>query len=180
MSYEISTYSKIRIDPFKPKKELILLEDIAHALSLICRANGHTKHFYSVGLHSVNCALEAEERKLTQRTQLACLLHDASEAYLCDITRPVKCRLPNYLEIELGMQNMVWEAFGLNYLTGEEQLMVDEIDDAMLFYEFESLKGERLDGMTAKLLRAPDFEFIDFAKVEQKFIALANRLMINL
>lgn len=99
MSY-ILTYKRKEFYPLEPKVEDIDIEDIAHALSLLCRANGHFKHFYSVGLHSLNCAKEAQARGYSERVMLGCLLHDGSEAYLADITRPVKRHLQKYLEIE--------------------------------------------------------------------------------
>ena len=68
-------------DPLHPNTDLIDIEDIAHALSMLCRANGHFKSFYSVGQHCINCAKEAKARGYSSFVQLACLLHDASEAY---------------------------------------------------------------------------------------------------
>ena len=59
--------------------EAISIRDIAHALSLICRGNGHVRNFWSVGQHCLDCAHEAQARKLSPRMILACLLHDASE-----------------------------------------------------------------------------------------------------
>ena len=94
---EILTYTGIMFDPINPNADLIYIRDIAHALSLLCRANGHFKHFYSVGQHSINCAIEARARGFSARTQLGCLLHDGSEAYLSDVTRPVKVLMPEYL-----------------------------------------------------------------------------------
>ena len=76
----------------------VSLKDIVHALSLLCWGGGHIKYFYSVAQHSINCMKEA--RGWSKRVQLACLLHDASEAYISDIIRPVKIYLFNYLEIE--------------------------------------------------------------------------------
>ena len=49
---EIMTYTKKMFDPLQPNAELIDIEDIAHALSMLCRANGHFRSFYSVGQHS--------------------------------------------------------------------------------------------------------------------------------
>lgn len=86
----INTFTGIHFYPLDPKITEIKTEDIAHALSLICRANGHCSHFYSVAQHSLNCAEEAKIRDYSTRVQLGCLLHDASEAYISDITRPVK------------------------------------------------------------------------------------------
>ena len=77
---EIMTHSKKMFDPLHPKTELIDIEDIAHALAMLCRANGHFKTFYSVCQHSINCMHEAVARGYSRRVQLGCLLHDASEA----------------------------------------------------------------------------------------------------
>jgi hypothetical protein len=106
---EIMTHSRIMFDPLHPDVEKIRIGDIAHALSLLCRANGHFPWFYSVGQHCVNCAREAQARGYTRRVQLACLLHDASEAYLADVTRPVKKELPRYVEIEKSLQEVIWK-----------------------------------------------------------------------
>ena len=100
MSDYITTYSGLHIIPTKPEKNKILIKDIAHALSLICRGNGHVKTFFSVGQHCINCALEAEARGYSKRIILACLLHDASEAYMSDVPRPFKQYLDQYLEFE--------------------------------------------------------------------------------
>ena len=96
----MNTYTGKRFDPMQMTPEEVSLRDIAHALSLLCRGGGHMKYFYTVGLHSLNCAREAASRGWSDRLVLACLLHDASEAYLSDIIRPVKVHLSNYLEIE--------------------------------------------------------------------------------
>ena len=96
----MNTYTGKRFDPMQMTPKEVSLRDIAHALSLLCRGGGHMKYFYTVGLHSLNCAREAASRGWSDRLVLACLLHDASEAYLSDIIRPVKVHLSNYLEIE--------------------------------------------------------------------------------
>lgn len=85
----ITTYTGIDFYPLDPRIEDFSTRDIAHALSLLCRANGHYRHFYRVGQHSINGAKEARLRNYSQRVQLRCLLHDASEAYISHITRPV-------------------------------------------------------------------------------------------
>ena len=73
----ITTYTGIHMNPLDPRPEDFRIEDIAHALPLICRGNGHVKTFFSVGQHCINCAREAEALKLPDRMVLACLLHDA-------------------------------------------------------------------------------------------------------
>ena len=61
MSY-ITTYTGKHFDPIQPEPGLFDLTDISHALSLLCRGNGHMKHFYSVAQHSIACAEEAKAR----------------------------------------------------------------------------------------------------------------------
>lgn len=107
MSY-ITTYLKKYFDPVNADINDIEIADIAHALSLLCRANGHFVQFYSVAQHCLNCAKEAKMRGYSKRVQLGCLLHDASEAYLSDVTRPIKAQLPKYLEVEEKLQNAIY------------------------------------------------------------------------
>lgn len=77
MTPQITTYSGKHFDITKPDPAAICIEDIAHALSLICRGNGHVKTFYSVGQHCLQCAKEAQARQLPSHLVLAALLHDA-------------------------------------------------------------------------------------------------------
>lgn len=84
MSEYITTYTGKHFKPTEPDPELFDIADIAHALSLICRGNGHVKMFWSVGEHCICCAKEAKARGLSDRMVLACLLHDASECYMSD------------------------------------------------------------------------------------------------
>ncbi len=137
-----------------PKKEDIRLSDIAHSLSLVCRANGHIRHFYSVAQHCIACAREAEKRGLSDRVVLGCLLHDASEAYLSDVTRPIKKELTDYLRYEAALQDMIWSAFMGSPPTREEAEEIFAIDDAMLDAEFHLLMPEDI-GDRWKDLRLP-------------------------
>lgn len=175
MSY-ILTYKKHEFYPLEPKIEDIDIEDIAHALSLLCRANGHFKHFYSVGLHSINCAKEALLRGYSDRVALGCLLHDGSEAYLADITRPVKKHLTKYLEFEDVLQEKIFDKWISPALTEDEKKLVFEIDDAILYYEFISLFGEKIFDRTPTLSSEPCFDCVEFSVVENEFIALFNEL----
>ena len=121
------TYSKIMFDPLQPDTALIDIQDIAHALSMLCRANGHFKSFYSVGQHCINCAKEAARRGYSRRVQLGCLLHDGSEAYLSDVTRPVKQVMPMYLQIEEPLQKVIWDKWLQPGLTEEELRQIFEM-----------------------------------------------------
>lgn len=62
----MNTYTGKRFDPMQMTPEDVSLRDIAHALSLLCRGGGHMKYFYTVGLHSLNCAREAASRRMVR------------------------------------------------------------------------------------------------------------------
>lgn len=172
----IKTYTGIMFDPLAPKPEEIKILDIAHSLSMLCRANGHFHSFYSVGQHCINCAREAAARGYSLRVQLACLLHDASEAYLSDVTRPVKKELPRYLEIETPLQEAIWKVYLGTPLTPEENKQVFEIDDAMLWHEFVALMDTELYPNGPQLLSQPEFAFTGFADTRAEFLKLFEKL----
>lgn len=172
----IITYSGINFYPLNPNKEDIKIEDISHALSLMARANGHFRHFYSVGQHSINCYKEAKNRNYSYRVQMGCLLHDASEAYLADITRPVKKSMDEYFVWEERLQKAVFEMAGLNELTDEEKFKVKSVDDSMLYYEFVDLMGTELFSEKPFISMEHNFEFEGFDKVEEEYKFLYNDL----
>lgn len=173
----MKTYSGLRIDPFDPKPEEIYIEDIAHALSLICRGNGQVTHFYSVAQHCLNCEREAEARGHGRRLRLACLLHDASEAYLNDIIRPVKQYLTKYIETEDHFLDVIYQSFGLGDLTREEWGVVREIDDALLDYDLVELLREPMPEGGYQFITKPDIEQRSFEEVEAAYIRKAKELM---
>lgn len=171
MSDYILTYSKIKFYPLEPVKEDIKIEDIAHSLSLMTRANGHCRHFYSVAQHSIHCFQEAKARRYSERVQLGCLLHDASESYISDLTRPVKRNMPEYFVIEERLQRLIYERFDLGNLTEDELKRISEVDDALLYNEFEELMDHHLFDMPPKLATKHDFSQKDFVNVEREFLA---------
>lgn len=173
---EIMTFSKKMFDPLHPKTELIDVEDIAHSLSMLCRANGHFRSFYSVGQHSINCMKEAKARGCSERLQLACLLHDASEAYLSDVTRPVKAELPKYLEIEEPLQETIWNKWLGQPLSEEERVKVFQIDDDILAHEFLALMGAGIIEPTPVLSSVPEFSFTGFEVCAREFLTLFHSL----
>lgn len=166
----ILTYTKKMFDPIEPDQALIDERDIAHALSMLCRANGHFPTFHSVGQHCLECREEAKERGMSKRLQLACLLHDGSEAYLADVTRPVKAVMPTYLEYETPLQEAIWLKWLETPLTDEERRQVFAIDDALLYHEFLTHTGYPLTEETPEILTKPSFAFVPFAEVEQAFL----------
>jgi hypothetical protein len=107
----IQTFTGRKFWPLEPTADDICLEDIAHALSNICRFNGHSLSFYSVAQHAVFVADIIKDLGYDREFQFYGLHHDDSEAYLSDITRPVKAYLPNYKMIESNLEKIVLEHF---------------------------------------------------------------------
>ncbi|MGL4655851.1 MAG: phosphohydrolase [Sarcina sp.] len=176
MPNSIKTYSKIKINPLNPNPDLILIDDIAHSLSLMCRANGHVSEFFSVAQHSICCAEEAIARGYSNRIALALLLHDGSEAYLADITRPVKKSLTFYLEVEDKLQNTIYKKYLGSDLTKEESEKLGIVDDAILYHELLVFMDEKLDFKDTDLKSKPNFSFEPFKEVEDRFKELFNEL----
>lgn len=131
----IGTYTGIHFYPLDPRLDEVRIVDIAHALSNICRFNGHTKYFYSVATHSINVCALLRARGENSLVQLYGLLHDASEAYCCDIPRPLKNFLPEYKDIEAGIMATVYEHFGLEPPDKKTIDAVKEADDFILTLE---------------------------------------------
>jgi len=101
--------------------------DIAHALSLLCRYGGHIDRFYSVAEH---CVLMSQA--VPAQHALAALLHDATEAYVVDVPRPLKRQLAGYREIEAA----VWSAICLRFhLAGDLPAEVKDADNRILLTE---------------------------------------------
>lgn len=173
----MNTYTGNKIDPMNMTVSDISIQDIAHALSLTCRGGGHVSYFFSVAQHSINCMNEAKARGWSERLQLACLLHDASEAYISDIIRPVKAHLSNYLEIESSIMNVILERFGLADLSEEENAMWKQIDDDMMNFELKNLmKGEEYRN-TDNLSSVPAKAERPWREVEDEFEAECKKLI---
>jgi 5'-deoxynucleotidase YfbR-like HD superfamily hydrolase len=106
----IQTFSGRQFWPLNPRAEEVEIEDVAHALSNLCRYNGHTRRFYSVAQHSVLVS-----RIVPAADALWGLLHDAPEAYIADLSRPVKRHMPGYRDVERRLMVAVAERFGLSW-----------------------------------------------------------------
>ncbi len=168
----MTTVSGLQFDPINPDNNLIEINDIAHALSLICRANGHVFHFYSVAQHAVNCAKLAKSRNYPKRLQLICLLHDASEGYIADIIRPVKAHLQNYLDIEDNLQSKIYEKYLGSNITTEEKAMLKAIDDDVLIHEMNNLMKSIPFDRDPHIPDDIDISLRSFSEVKTEFLEL--------
>lgn len=134
------TFSGGRFWPLDPRPEDFCLLDIAHALSNICRFNGHVTRFYSVAQHSVLVS-----HLVPPELALEGLMHDAAEAYLADIARPTKQHLPEYQKIERAIERALAIRYGLRYEEGWPE-EVKEADDRMLMTERRDVLVYQIDG----------------------------------
>ena len=171
----ITTYTGHKFDPVNPLMEALDIRDIAHALSLTCRGNGHVKHFYSVGQHCIMCAKEAMARGYSQRVVLGCLLHDASEAYMSDVPRPFKELLHEYVNLEEKLIELIYTRFIGCPLTDEEMKLVGRVDDDVLYYDMLELFGIPW-GEKSELEIEPDYTIHPFDEVEQTYLALFTKI----
>lgn len=180
MSDYITTYTKKHFTPLTPDPWDLDIMDIAHALSLMVRANGHFPEFYSVAQHSLHCAKEAIARKADPRLVLLCLLHDASEAYIADVTRPLKKNMPNYLEAESKLQDAIYITLVGGLPDETEKAFIKTIDDTLLYHEFYHYMGERLFDEEPVLYSNPQFETLPFKQSENEFLWMYAELMVQL
>ena len=173
---EICTYTHLYMNPLDAKPEDIVIEDIAHALSLMTRANGHVPEFYSVGQHCISCHDKAKARGYKDRVVLACLLHDAAEAYLSDVTRPIKHHMDYYNEVEKRLLSLIYTKFLGSDLNAEEEKLVKSVDDAMLYHEFLHYMDVPLFLDAPEIANTPVYGFQAFQNVEKEYLARFHAL----
>ena len=151
----ITTFTGKHFYPTDPDPSAICMEDIAHALPMICRGNGHVHSFWSVAEHSICCAKEARARGFSNKIILACLLHDASECY--------------------KLLSMIFKQFLNSDLTETEWEAVKTIDNAMLWYDLEELLNEKQPGDPPEIHIKLDYTVRPFEEVEEEYRRLFYR-----
>ncbi|NJL72857.1 MAG: phosphohydrolase [Candidatus Competibacteraceae bacterium] len=154
----MQTASGRKFWPLDPKPEDVDIEDIAHALANICRFGGHTTEFYSVAQHSLHTRAIVQRvlGGLHPKEEFAALLHDASEAYLGDVIRPLKVHweFTFYRRIEARVQAVINERFGLP-ADAHRSEMVRYADEVALATEKRDLLRES-EGARWQTQAAPD------------------------
>ncbi len=125
--------------PTDPRPDDVCIEDIAHGLALQCRYNGQCRVFYSVAQHSVLVAHAVSSHG--REAEIAGLLHDAVEAYLGDLVRPLKRQLPLYYDLERKNQEAIYMGLGIAFFVHER--WDAEVKDA----DMRMLAAERRDLM---------------------------------
>jgi uncharacterized protein len=145
----MTTFSGVQFWPLDARPGEIRLEDIAHALAQQCRFAGHTRVFYSVAEHSVRVAAEVRRRLLAlevdesvrRLVEKKALLHDATEAYLLDVPRPLKRQavFAAYRDLEDELDRMIEIRFEITEVPGKMRDLVKSVDNALLLSEIRDL-----------------------------------------
>ena len=131
----METFTGVRFNLADPKPEDVCIEDIAHALALQTRFNGHCGFFWSVGQHSLLADAYLDKQNRTDRIVMLGLLHDAAEAYTGDVTSPVKALCPQVRELEARVMVVVYEGLGIEPPNEHEYKWVKEADIAAITIE---------------------------------------------
>lgn len=133
----ITTYTGKKFHYLNPAEDEICIEDIAHALSLTCRFGGHCSTFYSVAEHSYRVAMLAPDND-----KLGALLHDAHEAYLHDVPRPIKQDIIGYKLIADKIQSKIHDKFNI---TVHNPTLLKYYDDVLLATESRDIMATTQD-----------------------------------
>ncbi len=165
------------VDLANPTADMIDLESIAAALSKICRFGGHCPRFYSVAEHSALATQLAHEDGISDERLAAVFMHDAAEAYVGDMVKPLKITLPDFALAESRIESAIAEHFGIDF--GRYADVIKHYDRAML-------KAEKLamwpDDQTAWAGfseiddRRVRFSFLAPDRAERTFLTCANSI----
>ncbi len=117
------TFSGRKFDPRRATGADVNIEDIAHSHGNYCRFGGHTKHFYSVAQHV--CLVHDHMPKDDVVLRLQALLHDATEAYLGDVVKPLKLLLNDYTVFEKRLEGVIMRRYGLPHQLRPEIKLAD-------------------------------------------------------
>lgn len=173
----IKTFCGKRFILSTPTPAMVDIIDIAHSLSLQTRFVGHVREFYSVAQHCVHVADRVLAAGASPRVALQALLHDATEAYTGDLSRPLKVDLGrSFAQYEERIHYTICQAFGIPALL---PVIVSQIDDRMLATEARDLIGGLDDDETAELKAEPfDFTVIPWEPKEafRQFMGRFNAL----
>lgn len=134
----IKTYTGRKFEFGRITPDDIDIVDIAHSLSHLCRFNGHSRYFYSVAEHSIEVS-----HRVPPELALVGLLHDAHEAYMGDITRPLKKKLSAYFSVlQQNIDLVIAARFGFDFMDFHSPA-IREVDNRMLATEGDLMMGGR-------------------------------------
>ena len=166
-------------DFLDPQPDQFTIEDIAGALSKICRFGGQIERFYSVAEHSCLCAKVAQDDGLSQDTIRAVLLHDAAEAFCGDVVKPLKVMLSEYGPVEKRVEAVIQLKFGVDFEA--ERKHIREIDHGMLIAERRALfSPDQVEWTGEKQARRLDVKLMGWLPLmaESRFLHWVSQLWL--
>lgn len=172
----IETYSGTYFYPLDPRPDDVHVTDVAHGLANTCRYAGQCKFFYPVALHSVYVSRELEA-EYGPTVQLYGLFHDAAEAYVTDVPRPIKGELEGYEEIERNILDAVWDRLDVAPPIDEQWQAVMDADERLFRYEADELLSELQPSSVPR--RSYELSPRSPKEVRETFLARAKALGVS-
>jgi uncharacterized protein len=167
------------VDLCNPHPDSIEIESIASALSKVCRFGGHCPAFYSVAEHSVHATALACSEGYSGGALLAVFLHDAAEAYIGDMVKPLKVTIPQYGEAEQRIEAAIQTAFGVDFARWAD--VIKRYDRAMLKAEKVSMwpeDTEKWQGFSDIEDRVVRLQYWNPDDAKMQFLAMARTLQL--
>lgn len=143
----IRTYCGVKFPVFNPSIDDVKNEDIINVLPRIPRFGGHTFRIESVAEHTLLVRDLAVKNNASQDVVDACLIHDFSEIYLCDLPSPYKSVLSTYKDLENQIQNVIYKKYNCPRKNDE----VRTFDIAALYIEAHDLMPNSTEDWGASL-----------------------------
>jgi hypothetical protein len=167
----VSLYRGTQFSIMEPDKKDVEIIDIAHALSNICRFNGHSKFFYSVAQHSLAVWEMVHNAELGTLMELHALLHDAQEYLVFDLQTPFKACISGYKEIEARIERTIYEAYDMPLPTEEERAIIKEYDRKALYVEAKNLMMGYKSMSNVKVYEGVDYPIVrkDMEEVKTEY-----------
>ena len=169
----IETLSGIAFDLDNPTSAMVNFDDVATSLSRQCRYNGHCSNFYSIAEHSIHCTDMAKLDGCNKYIQLLTLIHDAHEAFIGDIVRPIKVVLGEQIKlIEERIDEVLYVKLGIKPPSNKIRQIVKSYDDSLLTTEASTMMAS--GGKDWYLSKPVDhrviFHFWQPAEAKEQFI----------
>lgn len=173
----ISLLSGAQFNYNNPEESDVTIEDIASALSNVCRFSGHLPRFYSVAQHLVNAS-----RLVDRNLAFTALMHDMTEAFTNDLPTPLKWAFPDFKKLEISIESAMGKKFGFEYPYPVE---IKEADTIMLILEKLYVKEDtsvwpNFEDWTAKRVK-PYLQYVDLnswqpVRAKREFLEQYNKL----
>ena len=140
----MQTYTGRKFWPLDPRPEDFCLEDIAQALSMSCRFNGHCLEFYSVAEHSCHIFDQTDD----PMEKKWAILHDAPEAYISDLVSPLKKDMPEFQNVEFWIMRAICERWNLPWVMPQN---VNRLDKTIVRDELSNMRDPSTDWNIPKI-----------------------------